>query len=104
MKYMVMVYGKNILLNDHVKRRLSSKIKSTKTFGCVASRLIIADSPEEACKLAIEAALNELFESKDMSIINDESNPPTFAIEEFRELSEDEEIRVPRSGFTFFPE
>jgi hypothetical protein len=92
MQYVIMISGTNVLLREDRKRR---------RLGFVTTRVVSAADRDEACRLAIESAREELLSK----IANDPSNPPSFEVEpEIRVFEDGDEVTAPRRGFTFYPE
>jgi hypothetical protein len=101
MKYVIMVSGRNLKISDDFKRDAGPRKKAVLSVACVTTRVVTAASVDEACKLAIASARQEL----EASIVNDHSDPPILEIEEIvREVKDDDVVNAPTKGFTFYPE
>ena len=96
--YIVMVSGANLLLQKYSKRRFGKKFVK---LGFVTTRIVVAKNKVEACDLAIKSAREELSAN---GVLNEQSDPPRFAIEEVREATETEVESAPRAGFVFYDE
>jgi CobQ-like glutamine amidotransferase family enzyme len=100
MRYRVLVCGSNVLVGDELRKAHGSELKNVSVLGFATTRFVGAPNLEEACKVAIEAARQELRGL----MANHPSNSPTFEIEEVRELGDDDLEKGPNAGFTFFRE
>lgn len=87
-------------MSDQVRKALDSRLQNVITLGFVTTRIIAAPNKDDACRLAIDSARQELRSSID----GDPAQSPTFKIEQVSELREDDTESGPRRGFTFFPE
>jgi hypothetical protein len=92
-KYKVMLEGHNFLI----------KIEDdAKKYGFFTTRVVEARDEEEAGQKAIEILRNDT--DLVALIQNEESDSPTMFVEKVEELKGFSRIRVPRTGFVWFPD
>jgi hypothetical protein len=92
-KYKVFVRGENFLLN---RNGIAEK------FGFYSTRFVEANNEEHAEETAI-ATLRDEPTLRD-AVLNEKSDPPMMYVEDISQLDSFEDLNIPGTGFSFYPE
>lgn len=92
-KYKVLVRGEHFLINRDGKDKM---------LGFYTTVFVEAKDDEQADERAIDLLRND--QEFRVSVLNEHSDPPMMFVEEVEELTSFEDLHLPRTGFSFFPE
>lgn len=91
-KYRVFLHGKNFLIRFDGRKQV---------VGFYTTRFVEAENPEEAENKAVQLIREDRKLQK--VVLNDKSDPPMIFVEEIEEKVSFDGVKLPGTGYTFYP-